>query len=341
METASILPSLPAAREPGTPASAPEETLNGAEPFGAVLARQLQLDSHIAVVPSAPGSDTEAGDETAATQPASENVVRLEPAWSLAIPEAALAMHAAQTTAEPKSPLPLVIPDRTPSPVRLEADARADTRALQLQAAIDGTLTPASGALPGNIVGVSPSPGIAPQAPDMRPLPAPTRLAETTDTILAPAQGAPQAAPAAPTPASALPVPPSVGSPRFAEDFSRQIVWIAARQLQQAELRLDPPELGPVRVTLQLRDDQASAVFSALHPQTRDAIEAALPRLKEMMAEAGIQLGSATVSGEGFTGEREFARSDHSSQRLPALFPASDAPSVPIRRAQGLVDLFA
>jgi flagellar hook-length control protein FliK len=135
-----------------------------------------------------------------------------------------------------------------------------------------------------------------------------------------------------------------VSSPRFNEEFSRQVVWIVTHELQQAELRLDPPELGPVRVVIHLRESEASAAFSALHPQTREAIEAALPRLKDMLAEAGIALGGATVSAEGFEGWRRFDGERPSFPFLVHNGPDTETAAVAeisSQRRRGLVDLFA
>ncbi len=53
--------------------------------------------------------------------------------------------------------------------------------------------------------------------------------------------------------------------------------------------------LGPLQVVLNVSNDQASASFTAAQPEVRQALEAALPRLREMMSDAGVTLGSATV----------------------------------------------
>ncbi len=145
-------------------------------------------------------------------------------------------------------------------------------------------------------------------------------------------------------PRVAMPVTAPVGAPRFAHEFSQQVVWLATHDFQLAELRLDPPELGPVRVVIHVHDAEATAAFSALHPLTRDAIEAALPRLRDMLAEAGIQLSGVTVSAEGFGGEREYAAQRSALSQLPSggtPAESGSAAGMPARRLQGLVDLFA
>jgi flagellar hook-length control protein FliK len=47
---------------------------------------------------------------------------------------------------------------------------------------------------------------------------------------------------------------------------------------------------------LSVSNDQATAAFSSAAPEVRQALEAAMPKLREMMSDAGIQLASTTVS---------------------------------------------
>jgi len=77
---------------------------------------------------------------------------------------------------------------------------------------------------------------------------------------------------------------------------------------QTAELRLDPPELGPLRITIELRDHVAHATFVSAHAPVRLAVETALPQLQGHLAQAGIALGQTSVSGEGASGQDDSAR---------------------------------
>lgn len=115
-------------------------------------------------------------------------------------------------------------------------------------------------------------------------------------------------APAAPgVPRIAAPL----GSPQWPAEFGRQFIHIAQNGGglgQVAELRLDPPELGPLRITINLNDNVAHAVFSSPHATVRQTVENALPQLQQMLEQAGISLGQANVndqhqSGQAFQGE--------------------------------------
>lgn len=91
------------------------------------------------------------------------------------------------------------------------------------------------------------------------------------------------------------------GKPAWGNDFNQQITWLATQKHQIAELHLHPADLGPVEVILHISNDQStqvSAQFTSPHLAVREAIETALPRLREMMAENGITLGNTTVGAE-------------------------------------------
>ena len=87
-----------------------------------------------------------------------------------------------------------------------------------------------------------------------------------------------------------------VGSPAWDQQLGQKVVWMAAGGDQSATLTLNPPDLGPVQVVLTVTNDQADAAFMSAQPEVRQALEAAMPRLREMMSEAGIAFGNATVS---------------------------------------------
>jgi len=102
-----------------------------------------------------------------------------------------------------------------------------------------------------------------------------------------------------------------IDQPKWGNEFAQKIVWLAHQQHQVAELRLNPAHLGPVEIMLSLSGDngtQASAQFVSPHLAVREAIEAALPRLREMMAEGGIQLGDVMVGAESFQRQEQGER---------------------------------
>jgi flagellar hook-length control protein FliK len=76
---------------------------------------------------------------------------------------------------------------------------------------------------------------------------------------------------------------------------------------QSATLTLNPPDLGPLQVVLSVSNDQASVAFTAAQPEVREALEQALPKLRETMGEAGITLGDTSVSAGSQEQQQAFA----------------------------------
>ena len=139
---------------------------------------------------------------------------------------------------------------------------------------------------------------------------------------------------------------PSVGTAAWNQALGDKIVWMAAGTQQSATLTLNPPDLGPLQVVLNVSNDQATAHFMAAQPEVRQALEAALPRLREMMQDAGIQLGQANVSADS---PRQQDGQDRNAPRPGTPFGTSDttgevlgmAMPPPARAGRGLVDTFA
>ena len=96
-----------------------------------------------------------------------------------------------------------------------------------------------------------------------------------------------------------------VGTPAWDNQVGQKVIWMVGGADQSATLELNPPDLGPVQVVLNVSNDMASVTFSSQQLEVRQALENALPRLREMMSESGIALGNATVNAgaEGRQGQ--------------------------------------
>jgi flagellar hook-length control protein FliK len=161
------------------------------------------------------------------------------------------------------------------------------------------------------------------------------------------------AAPGAPVHQAALPSHPLDAA--FGGDLAAEVQVMAQSGVQRAELRLNPADLGPVRIELALTAQTADIQFTAAHATTREGIEQALPQLRELLASSGLQLGQAGV-GAG-TGGQAGAESAW-RERAPDAHPASGAggrrgaiggdlpagagvTAVAVRRGRGMLDLYA
>jgi flagellar hook-length control protein FliK len=124
--------------------------------------------------------------------------------------------------------------------------------------------------------------------------------------------------------------------------LGEKVVWMAGQKLQVAQLHLNPPELGPLQITLTVNNDQASAQFVSQHATVRDAIEAAMPRLREMLAEGGLTLGNTSVSAESFQQQsQQDSRNKLSRGAAQSDTGGAFALTQMLRTTHGLVDIFA
>jgi len=83
--------------------------------------------------------------------------------------------------------------------------------------------------------------------------------------------------------------------PEWSKDLGERIVWMNSRAIPSAEIRLNPPHLGPISVRVDVSDDQATVVFTAQHTAVRETLEASIPKLREMMSAQQLNLVEANV----------------------------------------------
>lgn len=90
-------------------------------------------------------------------------------------------------------------------------------------------------------------------------------------------------------------------NPAWAQGLGERVQWLVQQNIQGAEIRLNPPELGMLEVKLHLNGDHAAQIhFSSPNGAVREALEAAIPRLREMFADSGLSLGDVNVSQQSF-----------------------------------------
>ncbi|MFZ5594948.1 MAG: flagellar hook-length control protein FliK [Pseudomonadota bacterium] len=89
-----------------------------------------------------------------------------------------------------------------------------------------------------------------------------------------------------------------LGAEGWGQELGDRVQWLVNQSVQTAELRINPPHLGPVEIRIAIDQDQASVSFTTQHSVTRDAIEAAIPRLRDMLGDSGLNLASINVSSQ-------------------------------------------
>ena len=151
--------------------------------------------------------------------------------------------------------------------------------------------------------------------------------------------------PAAQASSPQLPVATPAGEPGWAEDVGNQVRWMLGRAESKAELVLTPPNMGKLEVSINLSGDQTTAQFIASSQAARDALERALPQLREALQQAGILLGDATVStsGQGREGDGRKGGGSRGERGEAGAGGNTGAGSarVWLKQQQGMVDTFA
>jgi flagellar hook-length control protein FliK len=140
-----------------------------------------------------------------------------------------------------------------------------------------------------------------------------------------------------------------VGTPAWDNQVGQKVIWMVGGEDQSATLELNPPDLGPVQVVLNVSNDLASVTFSSQQLEVRQALENALPRLREMMSESGIALGNASVNAgaegrqgqDGQGGGRQGGGSGNGNGGDGSIAEVTPRQRTSILGAAGAVDTFA
>lgn len=155
----------------------------------------------------------------------------------------------------------------------------------------------------------------------------------------------------APSPVATASLTPELSSPEWGKALGQHVIQMGNAGHQVAELQLNPPGLGPLKVTLSMSDNQIQAMFVSAHSSVRAAVEAALPQLRTTLADSGISLGNTSVGAESQQ-QTAFSNNQNSQPERGAyrrtemtdtapLLPARPA-TEPVRRSKGLsIDTYA
>ncbi|MDA0127461.1 flagellar hook-length control protein FliK [Vibrio sp. MarTm2] len=79
------------------------------------------------------------------------------------------------------------------------------------------------------------------------------------------------------------------------DQVAERVQMMMSKNLKNIDIRLDPPELGRMQIRMNMNGDGATVHFTVANQQARDALEQSMPRLREMLAQQGVQLGDTSV----------------------------------------------
>jgi flagellar hook-length control protein FliK len=135
-----------------------------------------------------------------------------------------------------------------------------------------------------------------------------------------------------------------VDDPGFGADVSRQLVYLAKTGAQSAELTLQPANLGPVSVSIQMNGLQTTVAISASHEATRTALREALPQLSALFQQSGLQLAGAQVGdGSERSSQQDSAPRDSARWNSAAVAGSKGSTAIPVPAStggRGLIDTF-
>jgi len=94
------------------------------------------------------------------------------------------------------------------------------------------------------------------------------------------------------------PLGASVNGQGWNQAMGERVVFMARNGIQSANVRLHPQNLGPLDIRVSVQNEQASVTFNVQNASTREAVEQALPRLRELFEQQGMDLVDVDVSDQ-------------------------------------------
>lgn len=92
--------------------------------------------------------------------------------------------------------------------------------------------------------------------------------------------------------------------PEWNKEMGERVIWMHKKEIPSAELRLNPGHLGPIKIKIDISQEQVTVAFTTQHAAVKEAIDAALPRLREMFSAQQLNLSDVSVAQED-AGQRQ------------------------------------
>lgn len=144
----------------------------------------------------------------------------------------------------------------------------------------------------------------------------------------------------------------SLQQPVLAGEAGRQLgerlALMVRGDIQQATIRLDPPELGMMDVRITVQNDQTQVQIIVQNPQVREALESQSIRLREFLEQQGLSLAKLDIRDEssarqqagGDGGDQSNDSGSDATGGKPGDADSADESTVEVAWGQGLVDHF-
>jgi hypothetical protein len=136
--------------------------------------------------------------------------------------------------------------------------------------------------------------------------------------------------------------------PRVEQALGNRVLWMVGQNLQAAELRINPPQLGPLEVHISLEGQHTKVSFITHHAEVREMMESSIPRLRDILAESGLNSVNVDVSQQDLSQRRHGDSNDllpaHGNLESSAKSKQGelqDKSEQWLKQGSGLVDYFA
>jgi len=134
------------------------------------------------------------------------------------------------------------------------------------------------------------------------------------------------------------------GQPGWDAQVGQRLIFMVSNEMKSAEIRLNPAELGPMEVKVKTEGEKVSVVINVQNPQVREAIEQSLPRLREIFAGQGMDLGNVDVGQHGFAQGQGREEAEHVDGHPQGYGLEADAEETDehrvVSRGKGMVDYY-
>jgi flagellar hook-length control protein FliK len=155
-----------------------------------------------------------------------------------------------------------------------------------------------------------------------------------------PVANLPRAANAEATPANPLPQQVQsqhlAGSDAWFQDLGARVDWLKDLKVEKAEMQLHPAELGVLDIQISTGDEGTTVSFVTHNAEARHLIEENMPRLRDLLASQGMQLGQSHVSQHS-EGQRR-GHETHSGSANAQHDNAAAEEAAPVRRRAYIAD---
>lgn len=129
---------------------------------------------------------------------------------------------------------------------------------------------------------------------------------------------------------------------KWSNEFAEQVVWLGQQQLKNAVIKVNPQELGPLEISINMIKDSATITINSHSAQVREVLDQSLPRLRDMMMQQGLNLADVHIGSD--SNSQTSTRQESKSQELlfadieeETIRPSSTNKTL----SKGIIDYFA